>query len=394
MSIIEHIILFLLLFGIYALWGKYNANKSDAAYWKAAIVPILLFVFITGSRYGWGNDYLWYRVQFENPIARENEQILFKWLNDFLNLIGFNYVGGFMVYAFIFITCAFVFIRSFGDYSTYMYCFLVPAALYISTNTIRQGVGMSFIFLALVFLKNKKWIYLIITAIIAYNIHSATIITLIILLGSFFIMKKPIHYILSIPLFLFFTFIFDASNTALLAGFLEKYVNVGGAFQGYIGNSERWFGEEAMQPELYTPGRYAFIFSILFNISIFYLGYLALKIRNNQRIVYIFNVVVLGYIIQNAVILFEILSRMALTLQMFYFVPVGYIVYVYFKDCKQPETNDAIRLKKHFPVGIAFILMELLRYWGRFIFLNPDADFFWYHFEDILTIDNFRWHMK
>jgi len=60
MSIIEHIILFSLLFGVYAFWGKYLVNKNDMAFWQAAIVPI-------GSRYGWGNDYFWYKAQFENP---------------------------------------------------------------------------------------------------------------------------------------------------------------------------------------------------------------------------------------------------------------------------------------------------------------------------------------
>ncbi|MDR2834404.1 MAG: EpsG family protein, partial [Streptococcaceae bacterium] len=367
------------------------ANKSGAEFWVAAIVPIAMFVFVTGSRYGWGNDYLWYRVQFENTWMI-TDQPVFLWLNEYLNNIGLNYVGGFMVYAFIFIVCSFIFIRSFGTESTYMYCVLIPAALFISTNTIRQGVGTAFILLALVFLHNKKWIFLGIAAIIAYYIHSATAITLAILLGSFFLVKKPIHYAISIPLFLFFTLLYDVSNTAILSDFLEQYITLEGKFQSYIDESGNWFGVNAINKQ-YTRGTFELIFSSLFYCSLFYMGYLALKIRNDKRIIYIFNVVVVGFMLFNAVVFFELLNRMALTLQMFYFVPVGYIIYVYCNDCKQPESHHAILLKKHFPLGITFIIADILRFWGRFILLNPDADFFWYHFDDYLDPNYFIYQM-
>ena len=384
MSIIEHIILFSLLFGVYAFWGKYNANKNGANFWKAAVFPVLMFVLITGSRYGWGNDYFWYWFQFEN-VESIREQIGFKWLNQFLNFIGLNYVGAFMVYAFIFILCAFIFTYSYRYESTYMYCFLIPATLFMSTNTIRQGVALAFIFLALVFLQNKKWIYLGIAAIIAYSIHSAAIITLFILLGSFFLVKKPVHYAISIPLFLFFTFIYNPSSTAYLADFLEKYVSFDNKFQSYIDNSERWFGEDAIRGT-YDAGKFA---SSIFYIAIMYLGYLALKIRNDKRVVYIYNVVVAGCILYYAVVSFELLNRMILTLCMFYFVPVGYIFYVYFTDCKRPVNDTTIRLKKHFLVGITFILAYLVRYWGRWIFFNERTDFFWNHFDDYIDPINF-----
>ena len=387
MSITEHIILFTLLFGVYAFWGKFNANKSNVVFWLAALVPILMYTLITGSRFGWGNDYFWYWAQFENPEFT-NDQMAFKWLNLFIYYIGMNYVGAFMVYAFIFIVCAFVFTRSFGEYSTYMYCFLIPALLFTSTNTIRQGVATSFIFLALVFLKNKKWIYLCIVVIIAYYIHSAAILPFVALIGSFFVLKKPIHYAISIPLFLFFTFVYNPLYTTYLADFLEKYVNIGGKFQAYIDNSEAWFGENAINLG-YVPGKFALFFSSLFYIAICYLGYQALQIRYDRRIVYIYNVVVASNIICYAVNLFEILSRIVQSMQMFYFVPVGYILYVYFNDCQQIENDRAFKLKKVFFVGIMLILADIVRYWGRFILLNKKADFFWHHFYDEINLNNF-----
>ena len=384
MSIFEHIILFSILFIVYTFWGKYNVNKNGLKFWQAAIVPILLYVFITGSRYGWGKDYLWYRVQYEFAIF-DPHQVAFNWLNQFLSFIEFNYVGAFMVYSFIFITCAFVFLRSFGTQSTYMYCFLLPATLSISTTFIRQGVGTAFMLLALVFLQNKKWIYMGIVAIIAYSFHSATVLTFGIILGIFFLIKKPIHYAISIPIYLFFTFIYDIGNTAFLADFLEQYVHLGGKFQSYMDNSEKWFGETAIQ-EQYTQGLFATLTSSLFYISIFYLGYQALKIRKDKAIVYLFNVVVAGFILYRMVYSFELLNRMTLSLQMFYFVPLGYIFYVYFQDCQEPENY---RLKKYFRIGITVSLAYLFMYWGRFIFLNEEADFFWHHLNEYFDINEF-----
>ena len=382
MSIIEHVLLFLLLFIVYAFWGKNNANKSGVAFWQAAIIPILLFVFITGSRYGWGNDYLWYRLQFED-VEFIRDQIVFKWLNQFLNFIGLNYVGGFMVYAFIFITCAFVFLRSYGESSMYMYCFLVPAILVSSTSTIRQGVGLAFIFLALEFFNQRKWLLMAFVTLIAFQIHSATILTLLPMLGIFFFLKKPIYLWFSIPLYLFFTFVFDTEKIGFMADILGQIELGNTKFQNYVDRSDRWFGAEAAN-ESYEQGTFALIIMSLFNISLFYLGYLALKVRENKQVLFIYNSVVLGATMMRAVFFYEILRRIARPLEMFYFVPLGYVIYVYFRDCKQPKTHYAILLRKYFPAGITVILAYLLMYWGRFVFFNPDADFFWYHLHEHL----------
>ena len=376
MSIIDHILLFSLLFLVYAFWGKNNANRSTN-FWAAAIVPILLYVFIVGSRYGWGVDYPWYKFQFEN-VRYIKDQIVFKWLNQFLGYIGFNYVGAFMAYAFIFIVCAFVFLRSFGESSMYMYCFFVPATMFISAHTIRQGVGLAFVFLALAFFYQKRWLYIALVTLIAFNIHSAVIVTLVVILGIYYVFRRPIHYWLSIPLYLFFTFAFDVTKMGFIAGLLSKYVRLGNKFQGYIDNSDRWFGSEAIH-ESWVQSTFALTASSLFHIFLFYLGYQALKLRVNKQVLCMYHTVVFGCIFLRAAFLNEILRRIAEAWVMFYFVPLGYIFYVYFQDCKQEENDESRRLKKHFQVGITFILAYLLMYWGRFTFFNERADFFWFH---------------
>ena len=384
MSIIEHILLFSLLFIVYAFWGKNNANRSGATFWVAAIIPISLYIFVTGSRYGWGNDYLWYRVQYEFAIY-DPTQIVFNWLNQFLTLIGFNYVGAYMIYAFIFIILVLVFLRSYGEPSMYMYCFLVPATMYISCHTIRQGIGMAFVFLALTFFHHRKWLFIAFAIMIAYYFHSSTIITLAALFGIFFVLKRPIPYWISIPLYLYFAFVFNVEKVAFIADLLSNYITLDNKFQNYIDGSDKWFGTEAIN-EQWIQSTSALLMSSFFWISLFYLGYRALKIRENKQVLYIYNTVVLGAIIARAVYLYEIFRRLTSPMEMFYFVPLGYVFYVYFQDCKQPEY---IRLRKHFRVGITFILAYLFMYWGRFILFNEAADFFWYHLDEYFDINNF-----
>lgn len=380
MSINEHILLFTLLFSVYAFCGKLIV-KSGKAFWLVSAIPILLYVFVIGSRYGWGGDYILYKNLYEGDLSNldnAQNQFIFMWLNNFLNVIGFNYVGAFMAYAFIFITCAFVLLRSHGETSAYMFCFIVPATLFAATYTIRQGVGFSFIFLALVFLYQKKWVPMVFVTLIAYYIHSSTLLTFAMLLGIYFVFKKPIHYFISIPLYIFFTFIFDTRKIGFLSGFLSRYVKLDSSFQGYIDDGDIWFGTEAMRLEA-TQSTFALIMTSLFSISLFYLGYLALKTRENKQVIFMYNAAILGAILARVVFYYGILGRLVDPLEKFYFIPLGYILYVYYQDCKLPQNNHAILLKKIFPAGIAIILAYLIMFWGRFVFLNPEADFFWYH---------------
>ena len=386
MSIIEHIILFLLLFGFYAIWGKYYANKSGVLFWQVAIIPILLYTAIVGSRYGWGADYLWYRVQYENPEAMESTQWAFLYLNKILNIFGVNYVGAFMIYSLIFIVCAFVFLRSYGETSVYMYAFLIPATLINITSFPRQALGISFIILALGFFNNRKWLLMAISVFIAYNFHSAVIFPLILILGIKFLFRKPIHYWFSIPLYILGTFVLDPYFVGTIMQsvmeFLGAHLGIG-RLQQYLTYSDQYFGTDAIMSQ-YEQGKLMQILSSLFYIFIFYLGYRALKIRENKHVLYMYNTVVLGTILLRMMYLFELYRRIMDIMAMLYFIPLGYIFFVYFKDCKLPDRYAAFRLKKIFSVGMILIVLVFIYDWQKFLFFNPYADFFWHHLDDVI----------
>jgi hypothetical protein len=384
MSNFSHSILFLFLFLFFIIWGKYIALiRKNSDYWIAAFVPILAYSIITGSRFGWGPDYLSYKYRLENAFKFPEEQIGFRWLNQGIKLIGFDYVGGYIIYSLIFMISAFVLIRSYKKVSIYMYYFIIPATLMMVTSAIRQGVALSFVLLALYFLNKKKWLGVILCVLIGASIHTAILVTVVIIGAIYLFIKRPLNWKLSIPLYLFFTFLFDTSSVGVIAIYIQKYVSLDSSFQSYIDNSDVWFGEEAAS-DIYQQSIIALFTSSLFYISIIYIGYCALKQKSHPQVVYIYNVVVIGIIFYRATFLYEILRRFAEPMLMLYFIVLGYSFFVIAEMKKNKQIVIVANCKTvkaplltNYKFFIGCVLFYMILFWGRFIFLNPDAMFYW-----------------
>lgn len=389
MSIIDHILLFSFLFLFFIFFGKFcYAIRDKYKFGVYALFPILLFSLITGMRYGWGPDYLWYKFQFEYPndrIVIEDTQASWRYLNMILDAIGFNYVGVYIFYSLVFVTCAFVLIRSYGKASKYMYAFFVPAILFSVTTTIRQGFATSFLFLALYFLKEKKWIKVFIFIVIAGFFHSGTlVVSAIILSFYFFVKKQPFNWKITIPLLLFFTYFFDALLIGSVSDLIGSFSLGDTHFTNYLKNSDNWFSEDAANSELYERSFVADIIWTLFYISFIYIGYKALKFKPDPNMIYLYNIVVFGIIFYQIVRLFEIWRRFAGPLIGLYFIVLGYSLFVLSKSwIKHDRTSELQKLNYQtispvvYKIMLGMILLCLFLYWGRFIFLNPEANFFW-----------------
>ncbi|MFD0750799.1 EpsG family protein [Mucilaginibacter calamicampi] len=384
MSSAEHIILYIFLFILFIAWGKRNYNfNSNIQYWKLALIPILAYILIIGSRYGWGPDYLSYKDRFEHAFSYQEDQQGFKFLNQGMNSIGLNYIGAYIIYSLIFVTCAFMFIRSFGAEAKYMYAFFLPATLILTTSAIRQGIALSFVLLAWYYFDKRKWILFGLSILIGASIHTTILLTTA-MIGMFYFSRKwLINWKVSIPLYLFFTFVFDVSKIGVLSRYIST-LSVESHFQSYIENADTWFGKEAAS-DIYEQSIDALILSALFHVSIIYSGYITLKYRLNERLIWIYNVTVFGLIFDRAVFYFEILRRIAEPLMMFYFVVLGYVTLMYFNRnvIKQVALFNGSSVAKtnrtmyFFNMSIFTIMIYLLLFWGRFIFLSPDHLFFW-----------------
>lgn len=386
MSQIDHIFLFIFLFLLFFYWGKnyYNIG-STFQFWVAASIPIIAFSLIVGSRYGWGVDYLWYKFRLDNAYTFPEEQLGFKFLNITIRDLGLEYVGGFIIYSLIFVTSVFVLIRGFGKSSKYMYAFVIPSTLIFITGIIRQGVAMSFVLLTIHFLNRKNWMAIILCIVIGASIHFAVLISITLIIVFYIFFKRPVHWMITIPLYIFFAFLFDVSKVGFISSFIQN-ISVWGNFQGYIDNSDRWFGEDAADDK-FQQGFFALFTSSIYHVAVIYLGYWALKLRKNRSVGYIYNLVIFGYVFLRAVFLFEILKRFAKPLVILDFIIMGYILYVFIDYLELLRGRKRLiiqrfvshkKLDVQFKILISASFIYLFMYWGRFIFLNPTSVFFWY----------------
>ncbi|MEJ5054249.1 EpsG family protein [Sphingobacterium sp. MYb382] len=379
MSNIEHILLFSFLFFIFYKGGLILSELKNAKnYLFFASFLIIIYSLIVGSRYGWGADYLWYKEKFERPVLALEDDIGFRFLNTLLESLGMSYVGAFLVYSLLFVIPAFLLIQSYGRASKYMYAFFLPATLLFVTTIIRQGVACSSLFLLLIFLNKRNWLGVILSIVIGCLFHAAIIIPIVIILVFYFLFNNRLfHWKVTVPIYCFVAFVLSNSSVSFLSKYIQG-INVGNKFQDYLDNSDRWFGEDAFNAE-FQQGISALVLSTLFFCSIIYLGYKAIKFHSRKDIIYIYNVTVFGFIFLRAVFFFEIFRRFAQPLVFFYFIVLGYSLFVLIDYAKYRlnQKGLAFSLPLNYSVAILFILIYLFMFWGRFILFNDNSLFFW-----------------
>lgn len=373
MSSLDHIVLFTLLFAIFFFLTKWNQTFLNKHFWAIASVPILAYSVVLGCRYGWGNDYLWYKRRFENPYWYADEDPGFRILNLFLQDIGFNYVGAFIFYSFVLIVGAYVLVRDYKE-NKYMLALFLPATLFFSTFPIRQAVAHAFVFLGFHFMNRKKWIWYALMIVCMYSIHPSSIITFAVCSALFFIVKRPFPYQILIPIYIVVTVAADIFSNYFFNFFssISSYLVLDNKIQNYIDKSDIWFGEEGLNKE-WEQGTLTLFLSMAFHISMIYIGCIALKYRPNNQVAYFYNGMIVGLVLLRLFFTLEILKRIAEPFVLLYFIPTGYAISFTYN-------NSSILTKREMFLcrfSIISILIYLVLYWGRFILQSPSYKFFW-----------------
>lgn len=371
MSILDHIFLYSLLFSLFYFITRLPQKVINKNYWTIMIFVIIVYSLIIGCRYGWGNDYLWYKLRYEYPEYYEDEDIGFKLLNYTIGHIGLNYVGAFITYSFLYITTAFILIKDYKE-NKYMLAFFLPATLLQITFTIRQSVAHSFVFLALHYLNKRKWSRIIIMLLIAYTIHPASILLFLPIILFQFIDK-----VISPKLFILIYTVVTLSGTYIsnivslvFSNYLPR-LTLANKFNQYLQN-EYWYNENAIQDE-YSQSTLTMFLSMLFHISLIYLSYIALKYKPNKQVVIFYNTTVIGLILLRLFWNFEIFRRMVNPYTIIYFIPLGYGIYIY-KEYKHSMDKTTLRFCR---ISIYATMIYIILYWGRFILLSPNYIFYW-----------------
>lgn len=376
MSSFDHILLYIILFSVFYLFCKKNIYcKTDNDFWKLAIFPILCFALIEGCRYGRGPDYPAYKYRFEHITPEDEPQKIFLWLMQTLDALGFNYIGLFIVYALIFCVGTFFFIRrTFNQKEAqWMYMFMLLSMLVKSEAMIRQYIAMPFVFISLCAIFRKKWIEAIACLLIAMGIHSGTVVMYPFVLLFYFFIKRLIPIKYSIPLLVLAYYIIPTGTLSdvgiRLLGMFNLSVLGNDNLTHYIEDTDRWFGADSFledaQQSLFTK-----TLQFVFDASTIIVSYKALKLKNNDIVAVFFNVISVGFILERSFFGYEIFQRITSQLYIFWFIPLGYVVYIYKRlPCSREKTNMKVLLS-------LTVIYQVLYYW-RFVFLNPNAKFFW-----------------
>lgn len=372
MSNLDHIILYVILFTAFFCITRIRQQHIDKQYWLVLLIPIVLYSIIVGCRYDWGNDYLWYKRRFEHPYDYRSEDPGFLCLNLFIKEFIGDYVAAYIVYSLIFIVCAFIWIKDYYNENKYMLALFLPATLLLSTFTIRQSVGHGLVFLALHFFQNKKWILFPLCLLVAYSIHPASVLLIILLLPLYYWVNKPFSWKLTIPIYVTVSLFTDYINQFVtkIYSLYAPLLVVGNKFDTYL--QAAWFNRKAIQVD-WEQSPLAFIMSIIFHVGIIYLGHISLKYSPRKSVAYVYNAVVIGLIATRAFWYFEILRRVTDAFVQLYFIPLGYAIYfmtLYYNILPKKEKILCF-------ICISFALIYLLLYFGRFIFQSPGYIFIW-----------------
>lgn len=362
-------------------------------YWRYCLLIILFFTLIEGVRYGRGVDYMHYVDVYKYDL--EDNQILFTSLNRFLRSLGVSADYAFMVYAFPFIIGSLVMLKPLKKYACYMFPLFLMSIISIHEAFIRQVLALSFCFMYIRLLNEEinaiinrkisinKIICLISLVLVAYSIHSVTIIAIFVVTVLMVFIKKPLPWIYTVPLLLLGKFVisksFDFSYLNDLLSFLGSSSD---KFAGYTEDADRWFSAEGMNDAYTRNGAIEFL-ETFGCCALLYLGRkvliklydissvtktnasIVVSNRNLCLMITLFNASVIGFLILETFYNLEIVRRVAYCWNIFWFVPISLILY--YRKSKIFNTFDRLLM-----LGFTYWLWEFI----RFLFVWADTPMF------------------
>ena len=392
----DYLLLNLLMLISFIVSGKLITERKYG-YWRYAWFSICIFVFVFGSRFLRGHDYEHYVDVY--VFGYRQDQPAFIWLNDFLREQGVGPHFIFYYYALIFIICAVVYLRLWRNQAVFLYPLFLMANAVFEEFEIRQSLSFSFVFLYILCIfhfsqirvkvrhlerkksisalnfqqlldkefykglivntRYKQYFYILFAfafAYISYSIHNANIVVIALFTLLFFVFKRTIPTIISIPLLVFCTYFFvDFFNFDFLVDFFENLETDNERLEEYTARSDKWFGREGFS-EGYVRHSVVRFVELMGNISLFYLGARVIKEKLwNGLNCTLYNLYVIGICIKKAFLQLEILNRMGGVFFNFWCLPLAFILYYY-------RSMNWKFWEKYLSVFLLFFIYDYLRY--------------------------------
>ncbi len=387
MSGVDHISLYcimLLLAFVYdeqCRASKHLSKGRDKDKGASVLTLFLLgavFVITEGLRYGRGLDQCgnygpFYQHCMNAKAWFQDFETVFIWINQTVYKIDpfrdvWPFGSIFVVYAFIFFVCLYSYYKDKKKETKLFLVLAILATNYITEWTIRQGVSFSFILLGLHYLEQSKWKWMIGAMVLAFSIHHGNILAIVLpVMFYFFLNKKTIPWKITVPLFVVLEYTMQASFFQDVIRAASTYLDLsslGGNFDGYM--QEKSLEQEAEAAEDWTRGALTQFLTVMFYASLLLVGAETCKVKN--KVTYIYNAFVVGIMIYEPFRLSGSMTRLFNVLSCLWFIPLAYALYNF------RTINSLSKWKKWAFVGI---VVYLVSYYGRYIFINPEADYIW-----------------
>lgn len=383
MSSIVHISLYCVL---YCFAEKYE-RKNKVSQTSTKTLLILWYIFVEGLRYGRGPDQIFvygpeYLKCTTGNLLRENMEPVYMFIiktvrhiDLLVDVLPFGSI--FMVYACIFIFCLLKLHMAYEKCTKHFILFALLATLYLIEWPIRTGVGFSFMLPAIYYLYNVNWEkwktdrhlgLAIVFLIIPPFIHKGDA------LGSFFILlffllcnKKVISWKVSLPIFLVLEI---SSSVTYIMEPLFSYLSTFDFMESgdekvlhYLDSST--FENEVEQGQDAVRSTFTQILAVCYYSSMIIVGYIVCKAK--QESIWIYNLFVCSIMIAEPFRLMGSLIRMFTPTSVLWFIPMSMASF-YYKEFKRNNI---------FWGCYWFFIAYLFMYYGRFVFLNPTAQYIW-----------------
>lgn len=380
---VEHFLLFGLLYFISFLLLRYQPKRITTRFWPSVALFIFVYTIVVGSRYGWGNDYLSYKSQYENLLLEEGADYGYYKLSLIENALGFSFWAHISLCAFLYVSGSYYLIKKTGAPNSWMLILFLPITLLFSTYAIRQSLAISIIYFFIglfVFnqgrMKKYQLFISLLLIIFAISIHFASILFLIpFLLFCLFKNVKAINWKLVVILYIL-TIIFKDRIVDYLNEIIETYLpqlDLDNHFQGYADNINKWVGEDAAEDKFLYSGFYKY-FVYLLNICILFISGKKLS-NNNRNVAIIYNIYAIALILQEIFFSYEMMRRILDPFVLLSFIPLGYAIGNIKLNLFKPSVRD---------IAIAVLLAIILLgvYFPSFSFMTSFkwADFVWNHY--------------
>lgn len=385
LSSVDHILLYctiILLAYIYDRQCRVIDNIHYSYNNDTSVVTLFLlgtiFVITEGLRYGRGGDQVgnygpFYLHCLNAKAWGQQFETLFVWLNQAIYKIdpfrdALPYGIIFVVYALIFFICLYTYYKDKKKETKLFLVLAILATNYITEWTIRQGVSFSFILLGLHYLEQKRWKWMIGAMVIAFSIHHGNILAIVLpVVFYYFLNDKVIPWKITVPLFVVMEYTMQISVFQDVIHIISGYLNMSSSDVTLVGYmQDDALAREAEESEAWNRGIVTQLMTVFFYSSVLIVGAEACKVKN--KVTYIYNAFVVGIMILEPFRLAGSITRMFLVLSCLWFIPVAYAIYNY----KQINHNN-----KMVKWVFLLIICYLFSYYGRYVFLNAEANYIW-----------------